>query len=138
MDIVTEEFRERKRGEWEEYKEAHPCQAWRCGPPSWMVLEEWRGEKIESYLDAAERLKAREFPGGYEAARRIEYERLDEYGREVWARMGASVPVGVDIRVLSTVAEVLMCEKCGQKARARGRGKCWGCIKEAQRKKEEK
>lgn len=139
VDILNDEFRTRKRGEWEEYKEGHPCQAYRVGPPSWMVLEEWKGEKVESFLAAAQRLREREFPGGYEEARRIEYGRLDDYGKKVWEIVAGRAPqngarttimVEADVEI---VTEAAMCEKCGLRTRARGRAKCWGCIKEGQR-----
>lgn len=105
------------------------------GPPNDEVLREWRGEKVETFLEANERLRARMFPGGYEPLRRALYESLDDYGKTVWARVAGPVPEEWGSVEVGIAAAAMMCESCGKKPMAAGKKKCWGCIKATQRAK---
>ena len=109
-------------------------QAFRMGPPSWMVLEEWRGENVESFHQAATRLQEREFPGGFDAVLVGVYAGLSDYGKSIWEDVtNREIPRLGSEEVLAEV--VVMCLTCGERPRASRKSKCWGCIKAAQRSK---
>ena len=93
-------------GKWEAMVRERLMEAYRFGPPNWLVCEEW--DKREDFLECAARVKARYFPGG---------------------EPGMSTPMSTP-RVMST-PNVHTCE-CGR-SRAGKHRQCWGCIKKEQR-----
>jgi hypothetical protein len=122
------------RGRWEEMKRENPMQAFRTGVPSWMVLEEWRGEDVETFHKAAGRVKEREFPGGFEAVLESVYAGLSDYGKSIWEDVTNREVPGLGTEdVLADV--VVMCLTCGVRPRAVKKSKCWGCIKAKSRAK---
>ena len=96
------------RGKWEAAVGERSGVAFRFGVPSWLVAEEWERGKGEDFLECAQRVKARYFPGG---------------------EPGMSTPMSTP-GVMYT-PDVHTCE-CGR-PRAGKHRQCWGCIKKGQR-----
>jgi len=67
-DFLNPERKARLLAIWESYVRDEPEYAYQQGPPNWLVREDWKGQKKESFLTAAERVKARYFPFGLEGA----------------------------------------------------------------------
>jgi hypothetical protein len=57
-------MRDRLLGAWEGQVRENPVVARAFGCPSWLASEEWKGEKVEAFSAAFERVKLRYFPDG--------------------------------------------------------------------------
>ena len=64
MEFISREMRGRMMERWEGVCREAPWVAAISGPPAWLVLEEWRGEKVEGIEAANLRVRERYGLGG--------------------------------------------------------------------------
>ena len=112
MDILRDAgWRERQRAAWE----SAPVHLRRLsGPPNWMVLEEWKGEKVEAFVEAAGRLRGKMGLG------------------PVASSVAPPVSVAKPVAGAESVAVSVACEGCGKEVKGYGKV-CSTCRSKAYR-----
>ncbi len=137
MTKLETEQETRLREQWERMVEEDPLTAYDAGPPNWMVLEEWKGEKVEAFTTAAERLKGRFFPKGRQGAveNMVRNKIMSEYGKQLAAKKGWDYlwVEGTSEIGPTVTATARNCDICGRSVTGKARYCSVKCRKRASR-----